>query len=110
MKRELCWLSAHWDTAGSADMVEATAVYVSILVASAVAMVSPPAIGQTLFNLHSENSLFSTHVDDDEGVDYVNCFPGCNSLEMCAMKCTAAAGHPVILFGRPSQAVNYDGR
>jgi hypothetical protein len=87
-------------------MVEATAVYVSILVASAVAMVSPPAIGQTLFNLHSENSLFSTHVDDDEGVGYVNCFPGCNSLEMCAMKCTAAAGHPVILLaGHPRLSI-----
>ncbi len=91
-------------------MVEATAVYDSILAAAAVAMASPPASGQTLFNLHSENSLFSTHVDDDESAGYVNCFPGCKSLEICAMKCTAAAGHPVILFGRPSQAVNYDGR
>jgi hypothetical protein len=95
--------------AGSADMVEATAVYVSILVASAVAMVSPPAIGQTLFNLHSEDSLFSTHVDDDESAGYVNCFPGCKSLEMCAMKCTAAVGHPAILLVGPSQTVNYDG-
>ena len=91
-------------------MVEATAVYVSILVASAVAMVSPPAIGQTLFNLHSENSLFSTHVDDDEIAGYVNCFPSCKSLEMCAIKCTTAAGHPAVLLVGPSQTVNYDGR
>ncbi len=95
---------------GSADMVEATAVYVSILAAAAVAMASPPASGQTLFNLHSENSLFSNHVDDDESAGYVNCFPGCKSLEMCAMKCTAAAGHPAILLDGPSHAVNYDGR
>jgi len=90
-------------------MVEATAVYDSILAAAAVAMVSPPAIGQTLFNLHSEDSLFSTHVDDDESAGYVNCFPGCKSLEMCAMKCTAAVGHPAILLVGPSQTVNYDG-
>jgi hypothetical protein len=79
-------------------MVEATAVFVSILVAPAVAMVSPPAIGQTLFNLHSEDSLFSTHVDDDESVGYVKCFPGCKSLEMCAMKmhCSCwSSGHSI---------------
>jgi predicted 2-oxoglutarate/Fe(II)-dependent dioxygenase YbiX len=63
-------------------MVEATAVYDSILAAAAVAMASPPASGQTLFNLYSENSLFSTHVDDDEIAGYVNCFSGCKSLEM----------------------------
>jgi hypothetical protein len=91
-------------------MVEATAVYASILAAAAVAMLSPPASGRTLFNLHSKNSLVSTHVDDDESAAYVNCFPGCKSLEMCAMKCTAAAGHPAILLDGPSHAVNYDGR
>jgi hypothetical protein len=91
-------------------MVEATAVYVSILVASAVAMVSPPVIGQTLFNLHSEDSLFSTHVDDDESVGYVNCFPGCKSLEMCAMKMHCSCWSSSHSVGRPSQAVNYDGR
>ncbi len=94
---------------GSADMVEATAVYVSILAAAAVAMASLPAIGQTLFNLHSEDSLFSTHVDDDKSAGYVNCFPGCKFLEMCAMKCTAAVGHPAILLFGPSQSVNYGG-
>jgi hypothetical protein len=38
--------------AGSADMVEATAVYASILAAAALTVVSPPASGRTLFNLH----------------------------------------------------------
>ena len=68
--------------AGSAGMVEATAVYASILVAAASTVAMSPASGHTLFNLHSENSLFSTHVDDDEIAGYVNCFSGCKSLEM----------------------------
>jgi hypothetical protein len=83
--------------ARSAGMVEATAVYVSIAMS--------PASGHTLFNLHSENSLVSTHVDDDESAGYVNCFSGCKSLEM---HCSCwSSSHSV---GRPSQAVNYDGR
>ncbi len=96
--------------AGSAGMVEATAVYASILVAAALTVAMSPASGHILFNLHSGNSLVSTHVDDDESAAYVNCFPGCKSLEMCAMKCTAAAGQPAILLVRPSQTVNYGGR
>ena len=94
--------------AGSAGMVEATAVYASILVAAAMTVAMSPASGHTLSNLHSDN-LVSTHVDDDESAVYVNCFPGCKSLEMCAMKCTAAVDHPVILLVGPSQTVNYDG-
>jgi hypothetical protein len=71
--------------AGSAGMVEATAVYVSVLAAAAVAMVSPPASCHTLFYFHSENSLVSTPVDDDESAGYVNFFPDCYSPEMCAI-------------------------
>ncbi len=46
--------------AGTADMVEATAVYASILVPVAVTVASPTAIDHALFNLHSEKSLGST--------------------------------------------------
>jgi hypothetical protein len=81
-----------------------------ILAAAALTLASPPAIGHILFNLHLENSLVSTHVDDNESADYVNCFPSCKSLEMCAIKCTTAAGHPAVLLVGPSQTVNYDGR
>jgi len=90
--------------AGSAGMVEDTAVYASILVAAAMTVAMSPASGHTLSNLHSDN-LVSTHVDDDESAGYVNCFPGCKSLEM---HCSCwSSSHSV---GRPSQAVNYDGR
>jgi hypothetical protein len=80
----------HQLEAGAADMFETTAAQASILAAAAVTVASPPASGHTLFGLHSEKYLFSTHVDDDESAGYANCFPGCNSLEMCAIKCTCS--------------------